>query len=54
MRAALTRITRRLRTPESSSWTAMVEQHHRMVRAMVMAAPVHPPLPLDAERPASP
>jgi len=51
MRAVLTRITGRLRggPRESSNWTAMVEQHHRMVRAMVLADPVHPPLPMDSE-----
>jgi hypothetical protein len=35
----------RLRSP--NDWIAVVEQHHRMVQALTMAAPVHPPRPAD-------
>lgn len=32
---------KRGKTP--SDWLAVVDQHHRMVHALSMAAPVHPP-----------
>lgn len=27
----------------TNDWVAVVDQHHRMVQALTMAAPVHPP-----------